>query len=161
LEQALLWAGEISWSTCDWENAWPLGELAQRSGEGLSAHLRERLALGRSMTAEAYGALISKRDEMRQRLLALSGEVDACITLSAAGPAPMGLAHTGSAAFNLPASALRAPALSLPLLRVGDLPVGVQLIGYPDRDRDLSAIAGFLDRPTSLAHLSKGRRTGH
>jgi Asp-tRNA(Asn)/Glu-tRNA(Gln) amidotransferase A subunit family amidase len=73
----------------------------------------------------------------------------------------MGLAHTGSAEAGRLNAALRAPALSLPLLRVSDLPVGVQLIGYPDRDRDLSAIAGFLDHSTSLADSSKGCRTGH
>jgi Asp-tRNA(Asn)/Glu-tRNA(Gln) amidotransferase A subunit family amidase len=64
--------------------------------------------------------------------------------VAARGPAPLGLASTGNAIFNVPASALRAPALSLPLMTVDGLPMGVQLIGYPHRDRDLSAIAAYL-----------------
>ena len=82
--------------------------------------------------------------QMRTLLVALSDEFDGCITLAAPGPAPLGIASTGNAVFNQPASALRTPALSLPLLDVGGMPLGVQIIGYPHRERELSGIAMFL-----------------
>jgi Asp-tRNA(Asn)/Glu-tRNA(Gln) amidotransferase A subunit family amidase len=88
--------------------------------------------------------LLRRRDFMREMLLALAGDIDACITLAAPGVAPLGIASTGNAIFNLPGSALRTPAFSLPMLEVDGLPLGVQLIGFPQRDRDLSAIASFV-----------------
>jgi Asp-tRNA(Asn)/Glu-tRNA(Gln) amidotransferase A subunit family amidase len=39
---------------------------------------------------------------------------------------------------------LRNPALSLPLLKSGGLPLGVQLLGYPNRERALSGIAAWV-----------------
>ena len=144
LEQAIAEAGPVSSAINHWEKAWPLAEIDHRAGQGLSAKLRADIAAGRAMTADEYRVLLHRRDIMRDRLVALADEVDACITLAAPGPAPLGIASTGNAIFNVPASALRTPALSLPLLTVDGLPMGVQLIGYPNRDRDLSAIAGHL-----------------
>jgi Asp-tRNA(Asn)/Glu-tRNA(Gln) amidotransferase A subunit family amidase len=44
----------------------------------------------------------------------------------------------------VPASLLGVPALSLPLFEVNDMPLGLQVIGYFDRDADAFAIAGWL-----------------
>ena len=60
------------------------------------------------------------------------------------GPAPLGLQSTGDPKFNSPASALRAPALSLPVFAVDGMPVGLQVIGFAHRERALSGIAQFL-----------------
>jgi Asp-tRNA(Asn)/Glu-tRNA(Gln) amidotransferase A subunit family amidase len=144
LEQAIAEATEVSRRINDWEKLWPLAELDHRAGAGLSPGLRKDIAAGRAMTPDEYHSLLRRRDAMREMLQSLAGDIDACITLAAPGPAPLGIDSTGDAIFNHPGSALRTPAMSLPLLRVGDLPVGVQLIGYPRRDRDLSAIAGFV-----------------
>ena len=46
--------------------------------------------------------------------------------------------------FNAPATTLGAPAITLPLLAVAGLPLGLQLIGFPDRDADLFGVAGWL-----------------
>ncbi len=121
-----------------------MAELDHRAGAGLSPGLRKDIAAGRAMTPDEYHSLLRRRDTMREMLQSLAGDIDACITLASPGPAPLGIDSTGDAIFNHPASALRTPAMSLPLLRVGDLPVGFQLIGYPQRDRDLSGIAAFL-----------------
>ncbi|MBI1774602.1 MAG: amidase [Proteobacteria bacterium] len=144
LERALADAMEISQGINDWEKLWPFAELDHRAGAGLSPGLRKAIADGRAMTPDAYAALLRRREHMRSMLQSLTGDVDACITLAAPGIAPLGLASTGNAIFNLPGSALRTPALSLPLLMVDKMPLGVQLIGYPGRDRDLSAIAGYV-----------------
>lgn len=144
LEEAIAEAGAVSQAINHWEKAWPMGELETRHGEGLSAHLREGIAAGRRTTMEEYRVLLHRRDLMRERLMLLADEADACITLSAPGVAPVGIAYTGNSIFNVPASALRCPAISLPLLRLGGLPLGVQLLGQPLGERALSGVAGFV-----------------
>ena len=141
LEHCIADATEVSRGINDWEKLWPFAELDHRDGDRLSADLRAGIAAGRAMTPGEYDALLQRRDAMRVALVALAGEVDACITLAAPGPAPMGIASTGNPVFNHPASALRCPALSLPLLTAEGMPLGVQLLGFPGRDRDLSAVA--------------------
>jgi Asp-tRNA(Asn)/Glu-tRNA(Gln) amidotransferase A subunit family amidase len=148
LESAIAAAGEVSQRINDWEKLWPFAELELREGAKLSPRLRADIVVGRAMTPDDYQALLLRRDAMREALVSLQGDVDACITLAAPGVAPVGIASTGNAIFNQPGSALRCPAISLPLLRVDGLPLGVQLLGFPGRDRDLSAIAGFLLIPT-------------
>ena len=80
---------------------------------------------------------------MREALVALAPDVDACITLAAPGAAPIGLETTGNAIFNVPASALRCPALSLPLLEADGMPLGLQLIGFPNGERAIGALAAW------------------
>ena len=69
---------------------------------------------------------------------------DACITLAAPGGAPEGVASTGNPEFAVPSSLLGVPALSLPLFEVDTMPLGLQVIGYFDRDADAFAIAKWL-----------------
>jgi Asp-tRNA(Asn)/Glu-tRNA(Gln) amidotransferase A subunit family amidase len=148
LERAIADASDVSRRINDWEKAWPFAELEHRAGERLSATFRKAVAAGRRMTPDDYHALLRRRDGMRAALEALAADVDAFITLAAPGPAPLGIESTGDAVFNHPASALRCPALSLPLLQAQGLPLGLQVIGYPNRERALSAIAAFLIEPT-------------
>ena len=144
LEAAIAGAAEQSLAINDYEKAWPLGEIDSRLGALISPGMRERIARGAAMSADDYVALLGARDAAREALHALAGEADACITLSAPGPAPLGLQWTGQSAFNVPASYLRCPALSLPLLQVDGLPLGVQLLGYAHHERALSAVAGWV-----------------
>ena len=44
----------------------------------------------------------------------------------------------------MPASLLGVPALSLPLFEEGGMPLGLQVIGYFDRDAEAFAIASWL-----------------
>jgi Asp-tRNA(Asn)/Glu-tRNA(Gln) amidotransferase A subunit family amidase len=54
------------------------------------------------------------------------------------------MAATGDPTFAVPASLLGVPALSLPLLSAGGLPLGLQVIGFEGRDADLFAVAAGL-----------------
>jgi Asp-tRNA(Asn)/Glu-tRNA(Gln) amidotransferase A subunit family amidase len=96
------------------------------------------------MTPDEYRVLLHRRDMMRERLALLADVADACITLAAPGAAPVGLAYTGNSIFNVPGSALRCPAISLPKLSVGGLPLGVQLLGQPLGERALSGVAAYV-----------------
>jgi Asp-tRNA(Asn)/Glu-tRNA(Gln) amidotransferase A subunit family amidase len=144
LEGAIAGASDLSLGINDWEKLWPFAELDLREGKGLSEGLRKAIANGRKMTPDDYVTLLKRRDFAREVLLSLAGDVDACITLGSAGPAPLGIGSTGNAVFNMPASMLRNPALSLPLLRADGLPLGLQLLGFPGQERALSGIAGYV-----------------
>jgi Asp-tRNA(Asn)/Glu-tRNA(Gln) amidotransferase A subunit family amidase len=144
LEQTIADAPAITRQINTYESHWPLRELAGRRGEGLSEAMRQRAAAAARMSIDEYHTLLLRRDAMHDALQALAGEVDAFVTLSSSGPAPVGLETTGDPKFNSAVSALRVPAFSLPLLEVDGLPVGLQLVGFSHRERQLSGIAQFL-----------------
>jgi Asp-tRNA(Asn)/Glu-tRNA(Gln) amidotransferase A subunit family amidase len=96
------------------------------------------------MTQEDYQALLRERAARRETHARLASEAEACITLAASGPAPVGLASTGDPTFAVPASLLGVPAVALPLLQAGGLPLGLQVIGFNGRDADLFAVAAGL-----------------
>ena len=144
LEHLLIDAAEITTGINGWESLWPIGELAERVPPGtLHPRTQELLATGRALTPDGYVALLRRRDAVREALIALAPDIDACITLAAPGPAPIGLQTTGNAIFNIPASMLRCPAISLPLLEAEGLPLGLQLIGFPHAERALGAVAAW------------------
>jgi Asp-tRNA(Asn)/Glu-tRNA(Gln) amidotransferase A subunit family amidase len=62
----------------------------------------------------------------------------------ASGAAPVGLQSTGNPAFAVPASLLGTPALSLPVLKTEGLPLGLQLVGFANRDADAFATASWI-----------------
>ena len=51
---------------------------------------------------------------------------------------------TGDAVFNTPASILFAPAVSMPLMAVGGLPVGAQVMGGQGTDARMAGFARWL-----------------
>ena len=85
---------------------------------------------------------------VEQRLL------DVAITLSCPGPAPLWPGDvpgkplaprpTGDSVFNTPSSLLFAPAVTMPLLSVGGMPVGVQLMGQKHSDARITALARWM-----------------
>jgi Asp-tRNA(Asn)/Glu-tRNA(Gln) amidotransferase A subunit family amidase len=144
LEHAIADAREVSVRVNAWESLWPFAELYQRRGDQFSDIYRDRMKVATGMTMDDYRAALVRRDAMRVALDALRGDVDALVTLSAPGPAPVGLGSTGDPIFNVPATALRVPALSLPLMRVAGMPVGLQMIGFAGGERALSAYAQWV-----------------
>ena len=96
------------------------------------------------MTLADHRADLTARARVRAIHAALAANCDACITLSAPGGAPEGLAATGNPEFAVPASLLGVPALSLPLFEVDGMPLGLQVIGFFDRDAGAFAIANWL-----------------
>ena len=143
-EAAIDRAGELSRTINSWEIRWPLNDYRDRGLGLLSPILEGVLETVESMTLDDYRAATAERERLRKRYSALADRADGFLTLGATGPAPVGLEHTGNPAFNLPASVLGVPALTLPLMTIQGLPVGLQLIGLAERDAALFAYAGWL-----------------
>ncbi len=137
-------AFNLSMAINGWEIRWFIRTLADRDIEKLSPPVRERIPEMEAMTIKDYRALLATRDEIRGGYAELAADCDGCITLTAPGAAPIGLHSTGNPMLTVPASFLGAPAVSLPVLQAEDLPLGLQLIGFADRDADAFATARWL-----------------
>ncbi|WP_149535359.1 amidase [Siccirubricoccus phaeus] len=144
---------EICRDVCGFEQRWSLENMAALHREGLSDSIYSRLVLAREMTLDDYRAVLLRREVARRSFAAIGGLADAVISLSSVGPAPRadnqakdsGITHTtGLPAFNAPSSVLGAPAITVPLMAVGGLPVGVQVMGQQHMDAPLLAIAAWL-----------------
>ena len=96
-------------------------------------------------TQAEYAALLARREAARAACAALAGQVDAVVSVTAPGAAPVGLETTGNPIFVVPGSMLGAPGVSLPLLEDDGLPLGLQVLGFPQSDADVFAVAGWIE----------------
>jgi Asp-tRNA(Asn)/Glu-tRNA(Gln) amidotransferase A subunit family amidase len=142
IETALLDARPLSMLINEWEFRWPLNTFARDMDHSkLSDIMQKRLVDAERMTRDTYDVAIQKRDAIRSLFAQLAGSCSAAISLSAPDAAPVGLNSTGEPAFVVPGSLLGVPAISMPVLQTGGLPLGMQLLGYINRDADLFALA--------------------
>jgi Asp-tRNA(Asn)/Glu-tRNA(Gln) amidotransferase A subunit family amidase len=140
VENAIADAAGLTRQINAWEGRWPLNTYRSRDRSKLSQSALDRLAMAEAMTLADYGTAIARRQHNREVHARLIGRYDAAITLAAPGPAPVGLSSTGNPAFNVPASMLGVPALSLPVLSAQGLPLGLQIVGFNGHDANLFAI---------------------
>ncbi|BBK32501.1 Asp-tRNA(Asn)/Glu-tRNA(Gln) amidotransferase A subunit family amidase [Stella humosa] len=144
LEEALLPCSENSMTIIGWELKWPLAAYREK-GEGLlSQSIADRLEGWEKITIEEYRRAVEIRNEMRRRLAALRPAIEGFVGLPAPGVAPIGLASTGNPICNVPSSTLGAPVFTVPLLALDGMPLGVQIMGYPDGDEATCAIARWM-----------------
>jgi Asp-tRNA(Asn)/Glu-tRNA(Gln) amidotransferase A subunit family amidase len=149
LETELHQATELSHRCNGWENRWLLHSMRDRDAGKLSRNIMERAEKYESLTLDQHRADLKERVRIRAVHAELAAGCDACITLAAPGAAPEGLSSTGNPEFGVPSSLLGVPSLSLPLFAVDAMPLGLQVIGYFDRDADAFAIASWLMRARS------------
>ncbi len=140
-ETAIHGARDLSMEINAWESRWPINTYRARDAAKLSKSMLDRGVQAEAMTLDDYRGDLADRDKRRAAYHALATKFDACITLTAPGAAPVGLGWTGDPVFVVPGSMLGVPALSLPVLRDGGLPLGLQLLGFADRDAALFATA--------------------
>jgi Asp-tRNA(Asn)/Glu-tRNA(Gln) amidotransferase A subunit family amidase len=134
---------EISDVLRDWESRFPVLAYLDRSPDLLSKDVHSRKDIMAELTADDFAAARGRADAMQKAYANLEPKADGCITLTAAGPAPEGMA-TGDASFLDPCSVIGQPALNLPLLASDGLPLGVQLQGFDYQDRRLVAQGAWL-----------------
>lgn len=122
------------------------GPLGTAHPGKLSAKLVEVIGIGQGVTEAEYAAALAQREPLLADLRPVFAKYDAILTPAATGPAPEGLSSTGAPVFNFLWTYLGLPAISLPLLDVGGLPLGVQLVGAKGEDGKLLAVAAHLMR---------------
>lgn len=152
VETVLERAMDISRQINAWESIWPLNTYRAKSAAQLSDVLLARLAQAETMTLDDYRSLLAERECIRAEYARLATDYDAAVTLSAPGAAPVGLASTGNPAFNVPATLLGVPAITLPVLSADGLPLGFQAMGYLNGDAALFSTASWLRDVLSVMH---------
>jgi Asp-tRNA(Asn)/Glu-tRNA(Gln) amidotransferase A subunit family amidase len=102
---------------------------------------------GRALSGADVMAAWTRRDQLRASLIERVSDYDAVLTFAAPGPAPLAPEGTGDPIFATLWTLIGAPAHSLPLMTgANGLPVGVQAIGTPGRDWELTRAAAWLMR---------------
>ena len=154
LEQAVADGRAVCNAITGWENRWAMRNLVDQYPDGVSPRARATLAKAEAMTPDQYRAALMERATAQLRHAAVAPLADAIVTLSCPGPAPLwsgdapgqplAARPTGDFVFNAPSSMLFAPAVTMPLLAVGGLPVGVQIMGQQHEDARVTAMARWM-----------------
>jgi Asp-tRNA(Asn)/Glu-tRNA(Gln) amidotransferase A subunit family amidase len=154
LEKAIGNARAICNGITPWENRWYQRGMLDASPNGLSERAKQALLKAEAMTPDQYRTSLLARQAAQATHAAVASLADAAITLSCPGPAPiwegdkpgqpLAPRPTGDFVFNAPSSMLFAPVVTVPLLSVGGMPVGVQLMGQQHEDARMAGIARWL-----------------
>ena len=154
LEQTISDAPAITGNITPWENRWAQRNLVNQKGEFVSERAKAGLAKAEAMSPNDYRTALLAREAAQRAHAAIGNMADAAITLSCPGPAPLWPGDiqgqplaprpTGDAIFNTPSSMLFAPCVTMPMMSVGGMPVGAQVMGQPHQDARMTAIARWI-----------------
>src|ERR671915_44323 len=112
--------------------------------------LLERVDAGRALTYSEYSKALAYAADCRRRLKEYFADIDAILTPSATGEAPLGLGSTGNTAMNRLWTLLHGPCVTVPS---GEgptgMPLGIQLVGLPGDDARTLAVAQWTERALS------------
>ena len=154
LEQSIANGRAICGSITGWENRWYQRGLVDQNPDGVSARAKAALAKAEAMTPNDYRAALLSRQTAQATHTMMAPLADAAITLACPGPAPLWSGDvpgqplaprpTGDFVFNAPSSMLFAPVVTVPLMSVGGMPVGVQVMGQQGEDARMTAFARWL-----------------
>ena len=150
LEAAIANATAVCSAITAWENRWWQRNLVDMSPDGVSDRAKGVLAKAEAMSLADYRAALVEREAAQLSHARIAPLADAAITLACPGPAPQwsnvasNPRPTGDPVFNYPSSMLFAPAVTVPMMGVGGMPVGVQLMGQQHEDARVTAMACWL-----------------
>ncbi len=154
LEQAVSNGRAVCGAITGWENRWYQRNLVDLQPDGVSERAKTILARAEAMSPDDYRAALMERAAAQLRHAAIAPLAEAVITLSCPGPAPLWAGDapgqplasrpTGDFVFNAPSSMLFAPAVTMPLMSVGGMPVGVQLVGQQHEDARITGLARWV-----------------
>jgi aspartyl-tRNA(Asn)/glutamyl-tRNA(Gln) amidotransferase subunit A len=130
-------------------------DLLVTNPAGYAPQTLAQLENGRSVLATEYVRALRFRDMMRERIETLFDSIDVLMSPSVPFVAPLRDpviedGEDGEMLSSGLANLTGHPALSLPCAFSEGLPVGMQLTGRLNKDRQLLAIASALERPLSL-----------
>jgi Asp-tRNA(Asn)/Glu-tRNA(Gln) amidotransferase A subunit family amidase len=114
--------------------------------------LLERVDAGRALTYSEYSKALAYAADCRRRLKEYCADIDAILTPSATGEAPLGLGSTGNTAMNRLWTLLHGPCVTVPSGEgPARMPLGVQLVRLPGDDARTLAVAQWTERALSSA----------
>lgn len=165
-EQSIAQAKTICGDINAYELRWSTRELEERHPGKVSARMLARMRNGQALGLDAYRLRLQQREESRRHHAAIGPVAEAVISLSSPGPAPEWLGDepgkplstvspTGDYGFNAATSMLGAPTVSVPMLGVGGLPLGIQVMGQPHDDARAVAIARWIEGTLESVSLSR------
>ena len=126
----------------------------EQGGDSLSKVLRALIERGRKALAVDYTRALAGSAPLNAALDGVFDEYDAILTPAAPGPAPRGLDSTGNPAFCTMWTYLGTPAVTLPLLHVGQRPADRRAAGRAPRQR----CAAVADGQLACQNTRKARR---
>ncbi|WP_030173735.1 MULTISPECIES: amidase [Actinomycetes] len=127
------------------EAAITLDAVYNQHGRTLSDPLRQLINDGRNTSEGDRDAALVRRGRLREQLVDRIGR-SIIVGPAALGPAPAGLAATGSPVLSRPWQLLGAPVVTVPGARtVAGLPLGLQLIGHLGHEGELFDVAIALE----------------
>jgi Asp-tRNA(Asn)/Glu-tRNA(Gln) amidotransferase A subunit family amidase len=107
--------------------------------------LRERVESGAALPLSRYEQALACAAECRGWLAGHLKKIDAIVTPSATGEAPLGLESTGNTAMNRLWTLLHGPCITVPAgAGPNGMPLGVQLVALPRADAHLLAVARWV-----------------
>lgn len=155
LEQSIANGRNICGGVTSWENRWGQRGIVDNNPAGVSERAKATLAKAETMSLDDYRMALLARQNAQRMHATMAPLADAAITLACPGPAPVWSGDvpgqplaprpTGDFVFNAPSSMLFAPVVTLPLMSVGGLPVGLQLMGQQHEDARMTGLARWFD----------------
>jgi amidase len=120
----------------------------------VSPMLLERVDAGAKLPYMEYAKAQLYAADCRRRLKDYMRDIDAIITPSATGEAPLGLGSTGNTAMNRLWTLLHGPCITVPAGEgPAGMPLGIQLVGLPGEDARTLAVAAGVEARLSAAHF--------
>jgi Asp-tRNA(Asn)/Glu-tRNA(Gln) amidotransferase A subunit family amidase len=155
LEQSIANGRAICGGVTGWENRWGQRGIVDNNPAGVSERAKAALAKAEAMTLDDYRMALLARENAQRMHATMAPLADAAITLACPGPAPLWAGDvpgqplaprpTGDFVFNAPSSMLFAPVVTVPLMSVGGMPVGLQLMGQKHEDARMTGLARWFD----------------
>ncbi|MEM1292834.1 MAG: amidase [Cyanobacteria bacterium P01_H01_bin.162] len=120
------------------------GGLLKNHRSACSPQLQDWLQRGHEIDPSAYATALRTQKQFQASMDTLLNKFDAILTPVTTGPAPRGLENTGSPRFCSLWTLCGLPAISIPIGKTLEgLPLGVQLVGRYNGDRQLLHIAEY------------------
>ncbi|MFN4017049.1 MAG: amidase [Reyranella sp.] len=155
LEQSIANGRAICGGVTGWENRWGQRGIVDNNPAGVSERAKAALVKAEAMTLDDYRMALLARENAQRMHATMAPLADAAITLACPGPAPLWAGDvpgqplaprpTGDFVFNAPSSMLFAPVVTVPLMSVGGMPVGLQLMGQKHEDARMAGLARWFD----------------
>ncbi len=127
------------------EMRWPMYQYLDYDADKIPPRLKAGVQEGAGLRQEEYRAALVRREYWRRMHDELCTRSDGFVTLASPGPGPIGI-DQGSAVFNESSSVIGMPAISLPVLKAEEMPLGLQIQGRWDCDEALTSVGRWISQ---------------